>query len=82
MKEYFEESAIFYNGMYYKPARLDARIGDLILLNAPFEGKRIHTVERYSGLYDMTPLITYKSKSHAVDVSDYVLLIPIGTGRR
>ena len=75
---------MYYLGIFYKKARLDAHIGDLVLLEKPFAGRHVHVVCEYLEDMDgnLTASIGVNGDSISLDEVKYVLLIPIGDGRR
>jgi hypothetical protein len=74
-REFVLEEIILYGGNRYKMVRKEADVGDLVLLDAPVNGKRIYRVLDYGGYQTKSIVIGYEI--NVKYYTEYRVLVPV-----
>jgi hypothetical protein len=74
-REFTIEEVVFYKGNYYKMARKEADVGDLVILDEQTHGKRIYKVKDFGG-YE-TKSIVIGNEISVKYYTEYKVLVPL-----
>jgi hypothetical protein len=74
-REFVIEETVFYQGKRYKMARMEATVGDLVMLDEQVNGKRIYKVRDFGG-YE-TKSIVISNEIGVKNYTEYKVLIPV-----